>query len=149
MPILALLLLLGSAATSPRYAAFGRSRTWSVVDLVSGKSEWLHLPRELAPRELTISSDGRLVVFTSLAPDAGTWLLYSWDKDPAHPPLLIGDTRGYHANPAFDPAGEWVYFAHNPDAIGMPMSHGARAYAQIYRVHPDGTGLQPLTAENG
>jgi Tol biopolymer transport system component len=67
----------------------------------------------------------------------------------AHPPRSIGDTRGYHANPAFDPSGEWVYFAHNPDAVGLPMRHIERAYAQIYRVHLDGSELQKLTNERG
>lgn len=149
MPALALLLLLGSAVAPPRYAAFGRYRTWAVVNLAKGTSEWLPLPSNIRPRELTISIDGRVVVFTGYAAEAGTYLLYSWDKDPAHDPHRIGDTRGYHANPAIDPNGDWVYFAHNPNAEGMPMSHAARAYAQIYRVHLDGSGLQPLTDEQG
>jgi hypothetical protein len=149
MPALALLLLLGSAVATPRYAAFGRYRTWAVVNLTNGQSEWLTLPQDVRPRELTIADDGRLIVFTAYAAEAGTFLLYSWDKDASHPPRLVGDTRGYHANPAFDRAGEWIYFAHNPNAVGMPMGHMARAYAQIYRVRSDGTDLQPLTAEDG
>jgi Tol biopolymer transport system component len=149
---LALMLLLGSAAVrpaSPHYAAFGRYRTWSLVNLADGKSEWLPLPQAWRPQELTVSPDGKLVVFTRYAAEAGTYLLYSWDKDPAHEPRRVGYTRGYHANPAVDPNGDWIYFAHNPDAVGMPMSHMARAYAQIYRVRIDGSELQPLTNEQG
>jgi hypothetical protein len=149
MILVALLLALLGAAEGPRYAAFGRFRTWTLVNLVDGKPEWLPLPPSLIPRELTVSVDGRTVVFTGYSETAGTNLLYAWDKDPAHPPRSIGDTRGYHANPAVDAAGEWVYFAHNPDAVGLPMSHTSRAYAQIYRVHLDGSGLQRLTDEQG
>jgi Tol biopolymer transport system component len=149
MPALVLLLLLSSAVTPPHYAAFGRYRTWALINLMDGKSEWLTLRPGLSPRELTVTADGRVVVFTSYAAEAGTYLLYSWDKDPGHAPRLIGDTRGYHASPAIDPNGDWIYFAHNPNAVGMPMSHTARAYAQIYRVHLDGSGLQSLTDEPG
>jgi hypothetical protein len=111
-----------------RYAAFGRMRTWTIVDLTSSKSQWLPLPPEMMPRELVVSNDGRLVVFTGYSREAGTYLLYSWDKNPAHAPQRIGDSRGYHANPAFDPTDEWVYFAHNPNALAR-MNPGANTKA--------------------
>jgi hypothetical protein len=152
MPLFAMILATAVAAphtSMPRYAAFGHSRTWALVDLRTGAYEWLLLPPGLLPRDLTVSNDGATVVLTNYSNESATYLLYSWDKSPAHSPHSIGDTRGYHADPAFDSAGEWIYFAHNPNAGGLPMSHGTRAYAQIYKVRVDGTGLTALTDEQG
>ena len=64
-------------------------------------------------------------------------------------PVSIGDSHGYHASPTISPDGEWVFFAHHPSARGHPTAHEAKAYAQIYRVHADGTGLEALTSGNG
>src|SRR5262249_32162588 len=55
----------------------------------------------------------------------------------------------YHANPVVDATNTWVYFAHSSSSAGEPMNHAARSYAQIYRVHLDGTGLESITAEAG
>lgn len=149
MFLLALAALAPVAPAAPRYAVFGSYRNWTLVEMTTAKSERLVLPADVKPRELNVSRDGKLVAFTAYSGDAHTFLLYAWDRSIAHPPRQIGDDRGYHANPVFDRSGTWVYFAHNPDAVGQPMNHEPRAFAQIYRVRLDGTSLTALTNEKG
>lgn len=48
-------------------------------------------------------------------------------------------TRTHHA-PSYSPDGAWIYFAGHPGAYGDML---------LWRVHPDGTGLDSLTGYDG
>jgi WD40-like Beta Propeller Repeat len=140
------------AWTNRRYVAFGITNdrtTWVAVEVHSDAVERLDIPDGFRPEYLAIAPDGHFLVFTAFDQAANNTLLFRLDRTPNAHPVSIGDTQGYHASPTVSSDGEWVLFAHHPLARGKPTEHEPQAYAQIYRVHSDGTGLEPLTSGNG
>src|SRR5579871_3847855 len=133
--------------SAPRTAVFGETGGgWKAVALPELAVREVPFPPEVKPQHVTASADGHTVFFTAFDSVAQNVLLFRRDWDVAGPARRIGDSRGYHSDPVVSPDGQWVYFAHNPDAHGPAMQHPEKqAYAQIYRVHPDGSGLEALT----
>ena len=152
--LLLLALLPDSAARGweqQRYVAFGGPGGWGVMEVHAKRMQWLTLPAPYTQAlNLTVTADGRVVVFTAEDAAAHNVLLFRWRRteDEAH---LLGEARGFHAEPSVSPDGRWAYFSHNPEAGGPPGAHPAQpqAFAQLYRVSLDGTGLQRLTNEKG
>ena len=129
---------------------FGQRNAWWEFDCRNETTRAVTFPAGLMPMEAAISPDGRLIAFTATSPTTRNVTLFLWSQTRAGaPPVQIGDSRGYHSDPIFSSDGGWIYFAHNPNAGGPPGHHEAQAYAQIYRVRPDGTGLAALTNEPG
>jgi len=63
------------------------------------------------------------------------------DADGAHEhPLLAGKLAGFDYDASWSFDGRWIVFTSERDAAGTGQ-------ADIYRVHPDGTGLERLTAD--
>jgi hypothetical protein len=135
---------------SARNVVYGdRGFGWVSVDVHSRELRPIALPHDVSPFEVATASDGR-IVYTARDPAAANTLLFIWDsRHPDSQPKSIGDSRGFHSTPTITPDENWVYFAHNPDAFGPPGQHSPRAYAQIYRVRLDGTGLEALTSNEG
>jgi hypothetical protein len=140
----------GSGWTAPRFEVYedGLGHWWS-VDAHTHDVRKVQLPAGRVIRGVAVAPDGR-VVMTADEPSAHNTLLFIWDPGaPMKPPVSIGDVRGHHFEPAVSLDGQWVYFAHNPDSSGPPGAHSQGAFAQIYRVHLDGSGLEALTANAG
>jgi hypothetical protein len=134
----------------PRYLLFGTKWLgWMIVEPRSGRTELLRVPAPFVPENVAMSSNGEDVVFTAPSSAANNVLLFHWNRHANTPPRSIGDERGYHSEPTISDDGRWVYFAHNPFARGPPGEHLAKAFAQLYRVRMDGTGLEALTDERG
>lgn len=134
---------------APRYLVFGNAPQWFLFEVHSRKLEPLSFPEPFRPEGIDVSRDGLILYFTAYDSKARNTLLFSWVRGSQTPPASVGNTRGYHSDPALSPDGRWLYFAHNPDARGPPGKHTSKAYAQLYRVRTDGTGLEALSAEDG
>jgi hypothetical protein len=142
--------LLSSVSAQPRYLVFGaKSQRWIAIEARALRVEPLTFPAPFKPEGVALSRDGKVIIFTAFHPPANNVLLFRWDRSSSEPPVSIGDDRGYHSDPTISDDGQWVYFAHNPFAFGPPGQHQDRAFAQLYRVQLNGTGLEPLTDENG
>jgi WD40-like Beta Propeller Repeat len=138
--------------TDRRYVAFGTANdrtSWVAIEVRSHAVERLDIPEGFRPEYVAVAPDGRFLVFTAFDPTANNTLLFRLDRRPNARPVSIGDNKGYHSSPTVSPDGQWVFFAHHPRARGQPMAHEPQAYAQIYRVRPNGTGLESLTSGNG
>jgi hypothetical protein len=133
----------------PRTLVFGNDRDWVLVNARTYSAQRIHVPRDRTANTLTATADGKRVVFSSFDDQAHNVLLFSYEVQAPNDVRRIGDVRGYHSDPAITPDGTWVYFAHHPNAGGPPGQHGEKAYAQIYRAHLDGTGLEAMTNEPG
>jgi Tol biopolymer transport system component len=135
-----------------RYVAFGTANdrtSWVAVEVRSHAVEKLDIPDGFRPEYVAIASDGHFLVFTAFDHTANNTLLFRLDRTPNARPVSIGDKKGYHSSPTVSPDGQWVFFAHHPRGRGQPMAHELQAYAQIYRVRSDGTGLESLTSGSG
>lgn len=132
-----------------RWLTFGDAgRRWVLVEAHSRAMRMLVLPEPFQARELVATPSGNDIFFTAMDPILSNVTLFRWS--PPEAPVRIGDVRGFHSDPSPTPDGQWVYFAHNPDTGSGPMGgHERQAWAQIYRVRRDGTGLTALTAEPG
>jgi Tol biopolymer transport system component len=105
-----------------------------VADLKSGRSE--PLVRGFPVLNFDISPDGRQAVMES--PDkAGRARLWLASVDHSSPLRQIPNVEG--GQPHFGPSGE-IFFRHNEGASSASGSLGF-----IYRVLPDGTGLQKVS----
>lgn len=135
---------------SHRYVALGGADTWIAYDVVTHDAIPIRLPKDFHPSDLTVSEDGSTAVCVAENPRAPNQArLYAWSLRASTTPTEIGEPRGYYADPRISSDGAWVYVAHNAVGRGSPFGHNHQAYAQIYRLHPDGTGLEPLTDEDG
>ncbi|KAJ4418119.1 hypothetical protein N0V82_005783 [Gnomoniopsis sp. IMI 355080] len=61
--------------------------------------------------------------------------LYISNADGSGERLLLGNQSSFDQHPLFSPDGEWITFSTDRNGDGN---------SDIYRVHPDGTGLEPL-----
>src|SRR5262245_65535988 len=64
--------------------------------------------------------------------------LYVANADGSGERRLLPDSRGLDYDPSFSADGKWIVFTSERDAEGSGQ-------ADIWRVHPDGTGLERLT----
>jgi Tol biopolymer transport system component len=66
--------------------------------------------------------------------------LYIAAADGSNEHRLLPDSKGLDYDPSFSPDGQWIVFTSERDAEGSGQ-------ADLYRVHPDGTGLERLTTD--
>lgn len=66
--------------------------------------------------------------------------LFIANADGSNEHRLLPDSRGLDYNPSFSADGQWIVFTSERDAEGSGQ-------ADLYRVHPDGTGLERLTTD--
>jgi Tol biopolymer transport system component len=66
--------------------------------------------------------------------------LYVANADGSGEHRLLPDSKGLDYDPSFSPDGKWIVFTSERDAEGTGQ-------ADIWRVHPDGTGLEQLTRD--
>jgi len=66
--------------------------------------------------------------------------LYVANADGSGERRLLPDSKGLDYDPSFSPDGKWIVFTSERDAEGSGQ-------ADIWRVHPDGTGLEQLTRD--
>jgi serine/threonine protein kinase len=107
-----------------------------VADLKSGRSE--PLVRGFKVLNFDISRDGQHVVMEA-SDDGGRSRLWLAPLDHSAPPRQVPNVEGGH--PHFLPGGE-ILFRHNE---GGPTAAGS---GFIYRVHPDGAGLQKVIPQS-
>jgi Tol biopolymer transport system component len=66
--------------------------------------------------------------------------LYIANADGSNERRLLPDSPGLDYDPSFSADGRWIVFTSERDAEGSGQ-------ADLYRVHPDGTGLERLTSD--
>ena len=66
--------------------------------------------------------------------------LYISNADGSGEHRLLPDSQGLDYDPAFTPDGKWIVFTSERDAVGSGQ-------ADLWRVRPDGTGLERLTRD--
>ncbi|WP_395843823.1 TolB family protein [Archangium violaceum] len=132
-----------------KFLVFGRSGAWFVFDTKAETLSPIVFPSPYVPENVDVSPNGAWLVFTAYDAGAHNTLMFRWERGSPNPPVLLGDTRGHHADPRISADGRWVFFAHNPLAKGPPMNHGDKAYAQLYRVPIEGGQIESLTDERG
>jgi len=139
---------LASLSASPdrtsltRYVAFGpQGSEWLLVEVASRRVERITLPAKDVDG-LAVSSDG--TQFAYVGPAGNSRGLWSWKRGDATP-RLVESGAGKYSDPAISPDG-WIYFSRSPV---NGRSHTFGTYAQVFRIRPDGTGLQQITDENG
>jgi hypothetical protein len=130
-----------------RMVPFGDPESgWALYEVQSGKTTPLAIP-QLKPVELSTNPDGTLVVFTAYEVQAKNTMLFAWH--PGEPRAKrIGNAQGWHGWPMLSLDQRWVYFSNHPKADGPPeWGKVWEASPQLFRVHPDGSGLEALTQE--
>jgi Tol biopolymer transport system component len=97
--------------------------------------------------------------------ESGKERRYDWDYDPemelyeerGGELVRLTDSRGYDAEASYSPDGEWIVFTSNRTAFERELSAEERKlyevdpafFAELYRMRPDGSGLQRLTEAPG
>src|SRR6185295_11941970 len=66
--------------------------------------------------------------------------LYIANADGSGEHRLLPDSKGLDYDPSFSRDGQWIVFTSERDIEGSGQ-------ADIYRVHPNGTGLERLTSD--
>jgi hypothetical protein len=102
-----------------------------VADLASGRSE--PLVRGFQALDYDVSADGRQVVMQTSGPD-GKQQLWLALLDRSSPPRQIPNVEG--GAPRFVPGGDEILFRRTEGST----ADGTTGF--MYRVHPDGTGVQ-------
>jgi Tol biopolymer transport system component len=130
--------------TKPKFTPDGKSLCYLMVKEASSKFAWFRNPGELRIANLEsgrseavvrgfdvqdydISADGKRVVM-GIIDDQGKSRLWVADLDRTSPPFEIPNVEG--VEPLFGPGGD-VFFRHA---------------GSVFRVHPDGIGLQKILA---
>lgn len=144
------MMLLAGAPVPPnkQCRVFGTGSKVLLLQLPEEKVTPLELPEGLTTIEAACSPNGEFLAFTGKPPGYSATQLFLYDRS-SQQVSTIGEQFGYHAEPWFSESGEWIYFAHNTISAGEPLNHREMAYAQIYKVKPDGSSLQALTNERG
>lgn len=99
-----------------------------------------------------ISPDGKTLVYTGarkVGNDA--WALVDIYTIPAKggPEVNLTSSKPYDDGPEFSPDGRWIYFNSERDATKRGGSPNYRmAEAHLYRMRPDGTGIEQLTHDD-
>jgi Tol biopolymer transport system component len=95
------------------------------------------------------SPDGRQLVFVSTRA-GGTADLWTLDLQTGRSTALTSGPGG-DFRPAWSPDGRWIAFSSDRSS-DLPFAHGRWEHlhlVDIYVVHPDGSGLKPLTPHGG
>jgi hypothetical protein len=141
----------GEPWAARRFLVFGNAnRGWTFYDTRAGSLAPIRLPDlpgNSAPEEIASNSSPDLIVFTAVDRRTHHTLLYSLRSGAAER-QLIGEQHGWHGWPAISLDRNWVYFSHSPELAGPPpFGEAPSSYPQLYRVHPNGTGLERLTGD--
>ncbi|HET7584747.1 MAG TPA: hypothetical protein VFK13_07565 [Gemmatimonadaceae bacterium] len=111
-----------------------------VVELDGSSATPVYVGRALgilAELDPTWSPNGQELAFVSEFP---LFALHVTTVPGTPEPVLSDDVlRGQRA-PVYSPDASWIYFSASPTSF---------TYHQLWRLHPDGTGLDSLTASNG
>lgn len=95
------------------------------------------------PNAVTIGPNGKSLAFTT-----GSSLYYA--EDDVTPPRKLGPASGYFSDPAFDIAGESIYFVHNAGPEAGPIGfHGSGVNAQLWKVTIVSGASEQLTSTHG
>ena len=125
-----------------RYVAFGpQGSDWLLVEVASRRVERITLPAKDVDG-LAVSNDG--MRFAYVGPAGNSKGVWSWKRGDAAP-RLVESGAGKYSDPGIAPDG-LIYFSRSPV---NGRSHTFGTYAQVFRIQPDGTGLQQITDENG
>jgi TolB protein len=95
--------------------------------------------------QAAFSPDGQRIVFVTTRA-GGTADLWTVDLSTRRAKALTSGPGGDY-RPSWSPDGAWIAFT-SDRGTGLPFSHGrweALQRTEIFVVHPDGTGLRPLT----
>jgi Tol biopolymer transport system component len=95
--------------------------------------------------QAAFSPDGKQLVFVTTR-NGGTSDLWTLDLQSRQAKALTSGPGG-DFRPAWSPDGKWIAFSSDRGST-MPMGHGRWEHIQladIYLVHPDGTGLKRIT----
>jgi len=132
---------------SARKVLFTFGRELIFLDVATLRVDRLQVPGGQLPQQAAASPDGQTIAYTATARSRGAQL-YLWKlEEPT--PRMVGENSGYYADPRFSADGRWIYFAHNREGMGRPTAHMGQAYAQLYRMRPDGTAFEALSDEKG
>jgi Tol biopolymer transport system component len=94
--------------------------------------------------QASLSPDGQRLVFVSTR-DRGMANIWTLDIATGRTKALTSDTSGNY-RPAWSPDGQWIAFASSRGTT-MTFAHGRwehLQYADIYLVHPDGSGVKRI-----
>lgn len=128
--------------------AFEASGGFLLVSRRGEVLERIQRPGGMEAETLTVSPDGKVVVFTARK-NGGQPLLYKLE-DRSGQPVLLSTEVGYHAHPTFSNDGTWVFFIRNASKDGGPPGeHAPREYGQLWKVNINGSNLQQLTQSTG
>jgi TolB protein len=99
--------------------------------------------------QAAFSPDGKRLVFVSSRAD-GTADLFTMDVA-SHKVKALTSGPGGDFRPSWSPDGQWIAFSSDRTS-NFPFSHGRwerLQVADIYLIHPDGSGLRRLTPHGG
>ena len=146
----------------PKWSADGRwlvfNRTFDPTDKEGNESAIVRVREDGSQLEV-ISDTPMVETFPSFSPDGGSVVFVEWHPDAAGTPARNGElvivdlqtkqrrniTRSFAFDgyPHWGPSGDWIYFSSATE--GGPKTREAL----VYRIRPDGTGLERLTALDG
>lgn len=155
LALVALVLLSGkgesahAASAKHVFGAWELRGSWYLVDL-TGRSATQYTPPEGYRLEhLAVRRDGKQLVLTARTKAHPVAALYVIDRSADGPPKLLTDDPGYYEDATFSGDGAWIYFSHARKGMGKVEAHSPDAYGQIFRIRPDGRGLEQLTTTPG
>jgi Tol biopolymer transport system component len=144
------------AHAEPSYSADGSSIVFVaesgpfVDDVPSECGIWVGDVTTLETRSLTENPDCDREYYPRFSPDGTQIVYYRWrDEGPEKNAVFVIDSTGGEerqltewdqvaGHPDWSPDGQWIVFTTYPDWDDVGISN-------LYRLHPDGTGLEQLT----
>ena len=122
---------------------------WLLFDTESRSVTKFDKIETLQPIDLSISRDGRTVVFTAQA-EASRPQLFISANGLSGPAKLLSPEQGFFAAPKLTPDSSSVVFVHNPGIGSGPIGrHETNMNSQLWRIRVDGSALAQLTTSSG